>query len=197
MNRFYKLVYAVLWGLAKVLYPWKSFGETNIPQTGGVVLCANHTSLLDPILILLAATGKRQFHVMAKAELFKIPVLNAILKGIGTIPVKRGMSDISAIKEGLRVLKNGELLLIFPEGTRVKEGQQEEAHSGAVVMASRAGVPVLPVYVGEKKRMFRKTKVVFGLPYQLEYAGRKPTHEESRALTDDLMNRIQKLGETV
>jgi 1-acyl-sn-glycerol-3-phosphate acyltransferase len=132
---------------------------------------------------------------VAKAELFKIPVLNWILKGIEIIPVKRGMSDVTSFKECLRVLRNGELLLIFPEGTRVKAGKTAAPHSGAVVMAARAGVPVMPVYIGRKKRLFRKTDVVFGEPYQLEFEGRKPTHEESQRMTEELMARICALGE--
>lgn len=197
MNKFYKLVYSVIWVLAKILYPWQAFGADKLPEQGGVVLCANHTSFVDPILLILAATRKRQIHVMAKAELFKIPVLNWILKGIEMIPVKRGMSDITAIKEGLRVLKNEEPLLIFPEGTRVKEGEKVEAHPGAIVLAGRAGVPVVPVYITAKKRVFRKSQVVFGAPYDLQFEGRKPTHEESQRLTAELMDKIRSLGESV
>ena len=150
MNRFYSLVYAILWVLAGILFPWRSKNSEHIPAESGVVLCANHTSFLDPILVLLAATKKRQIHVVAKAELFKIPVLNWILKAIEIIPVKRGLSDVTSFKECLRVLRNEEVLLIFPEGTRVKEGQTVEPHAGAVVMAARAGVPVMPVYIGKK-----------------------------------------------
>lgn len=193
MNKFYKVIYCVLWVLMKIFFPWEVKGREYLPEQGGVVLCANHTSFLDPILVLLGVTGKRQISVIAKAELFKIPVLNWILKGMEMIPVKRGMSDVSAIKDGLRVIRSGELLLIFPEGTRVKEGQAVAAHPGAVVLASRAGVPVMPIYVCRKKRMFRKNSVVFGHPYHLEFAGRKPTHEESQRLTEDLMSRIRAL----
>jgi len=195
MNKFYKFIYSVLWVLAGILFPWRSAGSEKVPESGGVVLCANHTSFLDPILLLLAATGKRQIHVMAKAELFGIPLLGGILRRMGMIPVKRGMSDISAIKEGLRVLKNGEPLLIFPEGTRVKEGEQAEARPGAIVLAGRADVPVMPVYIGAKKRIFRKTDVVFGDPYKLQFAGRKPTHEDSQRLKNELMEQICSLGE--
>ena len=140
MNRFYSLVHRILWVLAGILFPWRVTGRENLPQEGGVVICANHTSFLDPILILLAATKKRQIHVVAKAELFKIPVLGWILRGIEMIPVKRGMSDISAFKGCLKVLRDGAPLLIFPEGTRVKEGHKVAAHSGAVVMAARSNV---------------------------------------------------------
>lgn len=197
MNKFYKFIYAVLRVLAGVFYPWRAMGNEKLPVSGGAVLCANHTSFLDPILLLMAATKKRQIHIMAKAELFKIPVFGGILRRMGVIPVKRGMSDISAIKEGLRVLKNGELLLIFPEGTRVKDGQQADAHPGAIVLAGRADVPVMPVYIGAKKRMFRKTAVVFGDPYKLQFVGRKPTHEDGQRLKDELMDKIRYLGESL
>lgn len=197
MNKFYKFIYAVLWVLAGILYPWRAVGSEKLPESGGMVMCANHTSFLDPILLLMAATGKRQIHVMAKVELFKIPVFGWILRRMGMIPVKRGMSDISAIKEGLRVLKNGELLLIFPEGTRVKEGQQAPAHPGAIVLAGRADVPVMPVYIGAKKRIFRKTDVIFGDPYELQFDGRKPSHEDGQRLKDELMERISSLGEGI
>lgn len=193
MNKFYKVIYCVLWVLMKIFFPWEATGRENLPAKGGVVLCANHTSFLDPILVLLGVTMKRQVSVIAKAELFRIPVLNWILKGMEMISVKRGMSDVSAIKDGLRVIRSGELLLIFPEGTRVKDGQEVTAHPGAVVLASRAGVPVMPIYVCKKKRMFRKNKIVFGQPYCLDFAGRKPTHEESQRLTADLMSRIRAL----
>lgn len=196
MNKFYKVAYAILWVLAKILYPWDAVGKENLPETGGAVLCANHTSFLDPIHVLLGSTRKRQIHIMAKAELFKIPVFSWILKGIEIIPVKRGMSDITAVKEGLRVLKNGEPLLIFPEGTRVKEGESADAHPGAIVLAARAGVPVVPIYIEARKKLFKKRRVVFGAPYELQFAGRKPTHDESQRLTEELMNKIWALGES-
>lgn len=195
MNKFYSLVYRILWVLAGLLFPWRAVGKEQIPTEGGALLCANHTSFLDPILVMLAATNRRQMRVVAKVELFRIPVLNWILKGLGIIPVKRGMSDVGSFKECLKSLRNGELLLIFPEGTRVKEGESVEARSGAVLMAARADVPVVPVYIGSKKRLFRRTDVVFGTPYKLEFEGRKPTHEEGQRMTGNLMKRICALGE--
>ena len=195
MNKFYHVIYSILWVLAKVFYPWKAKGAENLPKSGGVVLCGNHTSFIDPILVLLSAGKNRQLHIVAKAELFNIPVLNWILKNIEVISVKRGKSDIAAFKECLRVLKNQGSLLIFPEGTRVKGGEEIDGRPGAVVMAARSGVPIVPIYIEPKKRMFRKSDVIFGEPYMLEFAGRKPTPEESHQLTEDLMIRIRALGE--
>ena len=196
MNKLYRAVLAIVWFLMKILFPWDVSGRENIPEEGGVVLCGNHTSFLDPLLMIVGAPRKRQYRVLAKAELFKIPVFGWLLRKIEIIPVNRGKSDVSAFKESLRVLRNGNPLIIFPEGTRVKEGAEVDGHPGAVVMAARAGVPVMPVYIAPKKRIFRKNKVVYGKPYMLEFAGRKPTPEESQRLTEDLMNRIRALGET-
>lgn len=194
MSKFYRAIYSILWVLAKVFYHWEVKGSVEFPE-GGAVLCGNHTSFLDPILVLLSATKKHQLHIVAKAELFRIPVLNWLLKKLEVIPVKRGMSDITAFKSCLRVLKEQQLLLIFPEGTRVKEGEEIDGRPGAVVMAARANVPVIPVYIEKRKRIFRKSNVVFGAPYHLQFAGRKPTPEESHRLTEELMERIRRLGE--
>lgn len=195
MTKFYSVIYSILWVLAGIFYPWRSKGQENFPQEGAVVMCANHTSFLDPILVMLSATKKRQLHIVAKAELYKIPVFKWFLKGLEVIPVKRGMSDVSSFKECLRVLRNEELLLIFPEGTRVKEGESADPRAGAIVMAARANVPVMPVYIGKKKRLFRKTDVIFGEPYELEFEGRKPTHEDSQRMAEELMAKINALGE--
>lgn len=197
MSKFYSFIYSILWGLMKVFFPWKVHNRENLPTEGGVLLCANHTSFLDPLLILCAVTKKRQLHVMSKAELFRIPVLGFILKGIEMIPVKRGMSDVPAFKDSLRILRSEKPLLIFPEGTRVKEGKRVKGHTGAVTMASRADVPVLPIYIRKARFIFCRSHIYFGQPYMLEFSGRKPTPDESRALTDDLMHRIYELGDAV
>ena len=111
----------------------------------------------------------------------------------GIFGVKRGKADVAALKEAMRVLKGGERLLIFPEGTRVKEGEVSEAHTGAAMFSTRTGAPLVPVYIPPKKRIFRKTTVVFGEPYHPEFEGRKPTPEDYRRIADDLMVRIRAL----
>lgn len=85
--------------------------------------------------------------------------------------------------------------MVFPEGTRVKEGQQVEAKDGAALMAARTGSPLLPVYISEKKPWFRWSYVVIGEPFHPVFEGRKPTADELDATTRELMSRIRKLGE--
>ena len=124
----------------------------------------------------------------------KWPVVGWLLKKAGIIGIKRGKADVTAVKESMRVLRNGEKLLLFPEGTRVKEGEVSEAHTGAAMFATRTGAPILPIYIQPKKRLFRRTTVVFGQPYQPEFEGRKPTPEDYQRIADDIMRRIRELG---
>ena len=193
MNKLYAVLYCIIWVFMRIFHPWKTQGRENIPE-GGVLLCGNHTSLGDPLYVVCAIGHKPQVRVMAKDELMKTPVLGFILKHVGVIGVKRGKADVGAIKECMRVLKGGEKLLLFPEGTRVKEGESSEAHTGAAMFATRTGVPIVPVYISPRKRWFRKVSVIFGRPYEPEYEGRKPTPEDYQRIADDLMVRIQALG---
>ncbi len=194
MNKLYAAAYPIVWLFMRIFHPWKTEGSEHIPE-GGLLLCGNHTSLGDPLYVVFALGRRRQIHVMAKDEIMHWPVLGWLLKKVGVIGVKRGRADVAAIKESMRVLRGGERLLLFPEGTRVKEGQVSEAHTGAAMFATRAGVPILPVYIEPKKRLFRKTLVRFGQPYQPEYEGRKAGPEDYRRIADDLMTRIRALGE--
>lgn len=193
MSKMYAFIYPIIKTFLRVFHPWKSIGRENLPE-GGVLICGNHTSLGDPLYVLCCIGHKPQCRVMAKQELMEVPVLGFLLKKAGIIGVNRGKSDVAAIKECMRVLKNGEKLLIFPEGTRVKEGEKAEGHTGAALLATRTGVPILPVYIQPKKRWFRRTTVIFGQPYQPEYEGRKPNAEDYQRITDELMSRIHELG---
>ncbi len=99
-----------------LFYRWHVDGVRNIPQSGGAVIAPNHIGFFDSTLIGSAA--KRPVHFMAKKELFDIPVFGWIIKRTNAFPVKRGIQDITAVRNAFSLLKNGRLLLIFPEGTR-------------------------------------------------------------------------------
>lgn len=195
-NKVYAVLYPIIWIFMKLLHPWKAIGAENIPE-GPAVICGNHTTVGDPLYVVCGMSGKRQTHVMAKAEIMKWPVIGFLLKKAGIIGVNRGKSDMSAVKECLRVLRNGEKLLMFPEGTRVKEGKVSEAQTGAAMLATRTNSPLVPVYIQPKKRRFRKTTVVFGQPYHPEFEGRKPSADDYQRIADDLLVRIKALGEQV
>ncbi len=193
-NKFYSVIYPIIWIFMKILHPWNAVGVDNIPE-GAALICGNHSTLGDPLYVVCCMGSKRQTHVMAKAEIMKWPVVGFLLKKAGIIGINRGKSDMAAVKECLRVLKNGEKLLMFPEGTRVKDGENSEAHTGAAMFATRTGTPLIPVYISPKKRRFRKTTVVFGQPYHPEFEGRKPSADDYQRIADDLLARINALGE--
>lgn len=192
MNKLYAALYPLVWAFMWVFHPWKAVGRENIPE-GGALFCGNHTTLGDPVYVVCAAGHRPQFRILAKAELMNVPVLGWLLKKAGIIGIQRGKADVGAVKECMRALKGGEKLLLFPEGTRVKEGEDSQAHTGAALFATRANVPLVPVYIAPRKRLFRKTAVVFGAPYQAQYEGRRPTPEDYQRIADDLLARIRAL----
>jgi len=194
MNIIYCIAYVVLWPVFRILKPGRAVNRQNIPQ-GSALYCANHTRMSDPLYIAFALGWPYQIHVMAKEEIMHWPILGWILKHGGIFGVKRGGSDIGAMKTAMRYLKNGEQLLVFPEGTRHQDGEMGDGKAGVAVMSVRTGAPIVPVYVPAEKKWFRRTPVVFGEPYHPQVAGRKGTAEEYRIIAEDLMERIAALEE--
>lgn len=178
-----------------ILFPFfriKFIGRENI-QPGAAVFCANHSSNFDPIFQAIAAGIGTHLHFMAKAELFRIPVLSLVLRAIGSFPVERGQNDTGAIKTSLRYLKSGEKISIFPEGTRFRSDESGNAKSGAVRIADQMSVPVIPVYIPRNKGMFRTCIIVIGTPYLVNPDKRKLSFEDYKALAADLMMKISAL----
>ena len=192
MNKLYAVCYPIVWLVFRIFRPWKVVGDTRLPE-GGALICANHSGLSDPLYVLLALGSRQQSRVMAKAELMNVPVLGFILKKAGVFGIDRGKADVQAIKTAMKVLKNGERLLLFPEGTRVAEGAEGNAHPGAAMLAVRTGVPLVPVYVPRTKKWFRAATLVFGQPYLPTYEGGKATPEDYERITSELMERIYSL----
>ena len=190
--------YHVCWWIARIgLFFWHPVfhveGRAHIPA-GSCVFCANHSGMADPIWILLALPEKRMIRIMAKQQLLKIPVLGAILRGIGVFPVDRGNSDIGAVKTAIRSLKDGWNLLLFPEGTRVREPGTVAVKGGAAMIAIRSGVQMLPVFIGRQKKLFSRVPIIFGKPYDPQYTGRKGTAEEYQANAEEVMRQAYALG---
>ncbi len=192
MSKVYAIVYPFIWAFLKVFHPWKHHGSVRLPE-GPLLICGNHSSIGDPLYVMGSVGRKEQLRILAKDELMHIPVLGWLLKMVGVIGVKRGKSDVGAIKESLKVLKSGRKLLLFPEGTRVKEGEEVEAHTGAAMLSTRTGAPILPVYISTDKKWFKTTHVVFGTPYYPTYEGKRATAEDYERISKDLMDRIHAL----
>ena len=157
------------------------------------MVCANHSAMIDPFQIAIAFGIDDNVHVIAKIELFRIPVISTLLWKMGMICVDRSINDIESIKTTLLYLKKGEKVVIFPEGTRLSEFDARAAKSGAVKLAERAGVPIIPVFVSRKKPFFKKSKVVFGMPYMIEKNDEKRNADDYNKLSEELMEKIQAL----
>lgn len=189
---FYRFGRALIKLLNLILYNIHVEGEENIPKTGGVVLCPNHISNYDPLAV--ATHMKRQVHFMAKAELYKNFIVRKVLLAVGTIPVDRGKVSLETLKESLRVLKNGEILGIFPEGTRVKNGERRKPMEGFVVFALKTKSPILPVHIEGEYKFRGKINIKFGKPIELnEYYGKKVKPEEMSKISEKIMDIIYDL----
>ncbi|MGI6631583.1 MAG: lysophospholipid acyltransferase family protein [Bacillota bacterium] len=163
----YSIVKTILGALGRILFRVKTRGVSNIPAAGPAVLCANHVSWWDPILV--ASAVKRPIHFMAKKELFRYPLLAYLFRKIHAFPVNRGKPDLGAIKTGLSILKNGEVLGIFPEGTRQKNTDRlGEMHAGAALFALRTGAPVVPAAIRGSYKIGAPVVIVFGDSMKIE-----------------------------
>ena len=194
MTKFYRIIYTIAAPIIHLLFPCRVVGLEDFPEEGAL-LCANHASGWDPIIIALNLPKDSRLTVMAKDSLFRIPLLGFLLKKLGIFPVKRGGNDLTAMKTAMKVLGGGNRLLVFPEGTRVEEQGEVEAKGGVTMMATRTGVPMVPIYCGGKHKFLRKTTIVFGKPYMPVIAGRRPTPDENRAIAREILDRIYALSE--
>ena len=190
----FSILYAIIWPFFNLVHPVKAVGRENIPE-GAAVICPNHSAASDPFYVVFAFGRKYPMWAMAKQEVLNWPVVGWILGKAGVFGVDRGSADLKAAKTALRCLKENRKLLMFPEGTRVHEGENVEAKAGAALFATRTGSPLLPVYIPTRKRLFRANTVVIGKPYYPQIAGRKATTEELQAIANDLMERVRALGE--
>ena len=194
LDRNFRRLYAGLYPFFRILYPWKVIGHENIPE-GAVVICPNHTYWNDPFCVAFAFGKNFVMRAMAKMEIMSWPIAGPVLGKCGVFFVDRGNADLKAARQAMKALKEGSKLLMFPEGTRVQEGESVEAKAGAALFATRTGCPLLPVYISTKKKVFRPTTVVIGKPYYPQIAGRKATNEELQTIAADLMERVRALGE--
>lgn len=152
--------------------------KERIPKEGGLIVVANHKSNFDPIIVSFIT--RRPIHFMAKSELHNTKFKRWLFEGVKTIRVDRSKNDITAIKRALKVLKAGDILGVFPEGTRVRdEDEKNSAKAGAVLLAEKSSVPILPVRIDASYRLFSKVDVyilpIFELPRESES---QKDHEE-------------------
>ena len=196
MDWFYHLLYMVVWPYFRLIHPVRARGRENIPE-GPAVICPNHTTAGDPFYVVFAFGYRWTMRAMAKIQIMRVPFIGWVLGKAGVFGVDRDTTDVKAVRTAMKFLKEGDKLLMFPEGTRVHDGEDVQAKVGAALFATRTGVPLLPVYIQRKKRRFRRNTVVIGEPYYPEFEGRKPSNEALQAMAQDLMERVRLLGEGV
>ncbi|MEQ6376207.1 lysophospholipid acyltransferase family protein [Bacillaceae bacterium S4-13-58] len=175
------------------IYHIKIHGKEKVPKSGPVIICSNHISNIDPLIV--GITSPRVIHFMAKEELFKNNWIGWILKNVNAFPVKRGFRDRNALRKGLAVLEEKHVLGLFPEGTRSKDGQPKKGLAGAGFFALRSGAPVVPCAILGPYQKFKPLHVIYGEPMDIQ----KMIEEDLSAqeVTDRIMEEIQNLINTV
>lgn len=192
---FYKIIRKAAYGLAKLIFFVRIKNMDVIPKTGGVMLCANHRSLWDAVLI--AAAVKRPLAFIGKEELFDIKPLGFFLKRLNCYPVKRDGGDIAVVKTAVRLLRAGQPMMIFPEGERIRKGKKPNPKAGALRIAMMTEVPIVPIGIKGNFKWFRKMEVCAGEMIDTSvYKGKKYTDEEYKNLTWDIMDKIYALAGT-
>jgi len=181
-----------------VLSRWKVTGRERVPRTGALIVVSNHLNNADPP-ILAAGIASRRVRYMAKIELFKWP-FGIVPRLYGAFPVRRFEADLAAMLNAERILKRGEVLGMFPEGTRSRSGHLGEPHPGTAMIALRAGAHILPCAVTGTEVLRNplnvlkkpRIRVTIGEPIPVEKV-RRPTEEQVSELTARVFGEIQKL----
>jgi 1-acyl-sn-glycerol-3-phosphate acyltransferase len=194
----YMFIAAVSRPLLRLVWRYEAQGLDNLPQGGGYVLAAGHHSNFDPWPLGLALTKRHFVRFMAKSELFWWP-LGPILVRIGGFKVRRGAADREALSTARRLAREGNVVAMFPEGTRRSKGlrkrRQADVHDGAARIALGAGVPLVPAALAGTDRLARlaRLKVRYGAPVPVEDLAGLPRREAARVATERLMERIYEL----
>ncbi|MFA9556126.1 lysophospholipid acyltransferase family protein [Evansella sp. AB-rgal1] len=173
----------------RLFFRVKVIGKENIPENEGVLLCCNHIHELDPPF--LGAFIKRQTRFMAKSELFEAPILKSLLPKLGAFPIRRGMSDRQALRTGLKLLSEGELIGVFPEGTRSKSGKLGEGLAGVGFFALRSNAYIVPSAIIGNYKLFSQITLVYGKPIDMDKLREEKVSAEEA--TNKIMAGIQKL----
>ena len=192
--KFYTFAKALVKSVFSLLYRRKVYGHENVPIEGGAIIAVNHRSNWDVIFAGLAT--KRQMNFLAKKELFeKNKALTKLVSSLNAFPINRGAADLKAMKWTISILKEGKVLLLFPEGTRVSKGESVDAKAGIAMFAIRAKVPIVPAAITGEYKLFHKISVHYGKPIYLDeyYGGYTP--DDLKLISDGVMKDIRALGD--
>ena len=184
---------------------FRVYGKEKVPKKGAFILASNHVSHLDPPA--LASASPRVLHFMARQTLFDNRLLGWVIGSCGVFPVKRGEADIGAMKKAIRLLKSGEVLFVFPEGTRSESGEMSEAQPGMGYLSLMGGAPILTAYVegtdkampkGANRIKLGRVSVYFGDLIEPQKLGLPSDRKEAaQRLSDHVVEEIKRLGQSV
>lgn len=141
----YRFLYVVYSNLLRIFFSFNIFGVRNVPRTGGVILAVNHQSYLDPLTV--GAGARRPCQFMARSTLFRNRLFGSIIRSLGTFPVGQGSADRGALREYIQRVRAGNAVLLFPEGTRTRDGLLGAIRPGVGMLGVRTGAPVVPTYI--------------------------------------------------
>ena len=198
----YHFIGAVSAGPIRRIFRLRSKGEEHLPREGGYVLAANHQSNLDPWPLGIPLYPDRQLRFMAKSEMY-VPPFKWILKAVGAFPVRRGMGDEEAIRKAGELAKAGEVVAIFPEGTRRNKGVTKKYKSrprtGAARVALQAGVPLVPAAIGGTESLLKlgPLRIAYGPPIDVSDLDTEDIRGSSKIATERLMDAIHELERTL
>jgi 1-acyl-sn-glycerol-3-phosphate acyltransferase len=201
-SRFYLFVGGISWPFIRGLYRLRAEGQENLPQEGGYVLAANHTSNFDPWPLGIPLWPRRYLRFMAKSELYWWP-LGPIITAGGAFPVRRGEGDVEAIATAVELARDGHVVAMFPHGTRQRKGlvkkYEPKAHTGAARIALEAGVPLVPAGIRGADRLTRlgPLRVRYGTAIPLDDLDTLDPSEAARVATDRLIEEIARLQEAL
>ena len=189
---FYNFMLKLFSIFSKTFFKFEVIGTENIPSEGNWIIAANHKSNLDPIFVASAVNKKRKMTAIAKEELFKNKILAKILNKVEIIPINRQNPGLGTIKRILKYIKNDYALVMFPEGTRSKTDDFNNAKAGLSLFATKAKAEIVPCTIYSSYKLFKPAKIYFGKPISLEeYYKQKLTSEDHERISGEVMDIIK------
>jgi len=182
--------------IVKMLYRVRVHGKENIPGRKPFIICSNHISWWDPVVIGTAFPGSYRIHFMAKRELFSNFIFSYLLHKACAFPLSRKDADYAAIRKAYQLLQDRQVLGLFPEGSRSKSGKLQKPYNGAALIAVRSGVPVLPIAIEGPYRPFKPLNVYIGPPFvlpPLNYDQKEDKKAQLGKMSHHIMGHIKNL----